>query len=69
MYVVELAFTCTPERPAARPAHRATLARLHAEGKRVAAGPWADDNGALLVFALDRTQLEQVMSRNAQLVK
>jgi uncharacterized protein YciI len=59
--VVELAFTATPERLAARPAHRETLARLHADGALVAAGPWADDRGALLVFALERPELDQVM--------
>lgn len=61
MHVVELAFTPAPERLAARPAHREALARLHAEGRLVAAGPWADDSGALLVFALDRPALEAVL--------
>ncbi|ANS65622.1 hypothetical protein SLINC_3398 [Streptomyces lincolnensis] len=61
MHVVELAFTPAPERLAARPAHRETLARLHAEGSLVTAGPWADDSGALLVFALDRPALEAVL--------
>ncbi|WP_053749354.1 YciI family protein [Streptomyces sp. MMG1533] len=61
MLVVELAFTPAPERLAARPAHRAALARLHAGGELVAAGPWDDDSGALLVFALDRPRLEEVM--------
>ncbi|MGW1030112.1 YciI family protein [Streptomyces sp. NPDC002577] len=61
MFVVELAFTPAPERLAARPAHRETLARLHAQGTLLAAGPWADDAGALLVFALDRRELEDVM--------
>jgi uncharacterized protein YciI len=59
--VVELAFTPAPERLAARPAHREALTRLHAEGRLVAAGPWADDDGALLLFALDREQLDEVM--------
>jgi uncharacterized protein YciI len=61
MLVVELAFTPAPERLAARPAHRDTLTRLHAEGHLVAAGPWSDDTGALLLFAVDRAQLEQIL--------
>ena len=61
MLIVELAFTPTPERLATRPAHRETLARLHADGELVAAGPWADDAGALLVFAVDRGRLEELL--------
>ncbi|MEU6257676.1 YciI family protein [Streptomyces sp. NPDC047043] len=61
MLVVELAFTSSPERLAARPAHREILARLHAEGELVAAGPWVEDDGALLVFAVDRGRLEDIM--------
>jgi uncharacterized protein YciI len=59
--VVELAFTPAPERLAARPAHRETLTRLHSEGKLVAAGPWADDRGALLLFAVNRPELEEIL--------
>ncbi|MFG3259484.1 YciI family protein [Streptomyces sp. NPDC048172] len=61
MLILELAFSATPERLAARPAHRDVLARLHAEGKLLAAGPWADDSGALLVFTADRAALDRVM--------
>lgn len=64
MLVVELAFTAAPERLAARPAHRAALARLHAEGKLLLAGPWADGAGALLVFALERAELDEVMTED-----
>ncbi|QUC62362.1 hypothetical protein IOD14_39435 [Streptomyces sp. A2-16] len=62
MLVVELAFTPAPERLAARPAHRAALGRLHAEGKLFAAGPWADDQGAMLVFAVERAELEEILA-------
>ncbi|MFF5983712.1 YciI family protein [Streptomyces olindensis] len=61
MFVVELAFTPAPERLAARPAHRETLARLHAEGALAAAGPWADDSGALLLFTVGRARLEEIL--------
>ncbi len=53
MYVVELSFDGDPRRLAARPAHRQVLARLHAEGHVIMAGPWADDSGALLVLRVD----------------
>lgn len=61
MVVVELAFTATAERLAARPAHRAYLTRLRDEGALLAAGPWADDSGALLVFTADRDAVEQIL--------
>ncbi len=53
MVVIELAFDDDPRRLAARPAHRDRLARLHADGVLVLAGPWADDSGALLVLDTD----------------
>jgi len=58
MLVLELAFDDHPDRSAARPAHRDRLARLHAAGTLVAAGPWADDSGALLIFDLDDLSAE-----------
>ena len=53
MMCVELAFTADPQRLQARPAHRQRLAQLHHDGVLIAAGPWADDSGALLIFRLD----------------
>lgn len=61
MLAVELAFTPAPERLAARPAHREALARLHTEGHLLAAGPWSDDRGALLLFAVGRDRLEEIL--------
>ncbi|WP_433182701.1 YciI family protein [Actinoallomurus sp. CA-150999] len=61
MLIVELAFTEHPERLAARPAHRQVLARLHADGRLIAAGPWADDTGAMLIFDVDRPGLDAIM--------
>ncbi|MEV0408173.1 YciI family protein [Actinoallomurus sp. NPDC050550] len=61
MLIVELAFTEHPERLAARPAHRQFLARLHADGRLIAAGPWADDSGAMLIFDVDRPGLDAIM--------
>jgi len=61
MIAVELALTPTPERLAARPEHRALLARLYDEGAVLAAGPWADDSGALLVFTGDRAEVDAIL--------
>ncbi|MFY1688223.1 YciI family protein [Plantactinospora sp. WMMB782] len=62
MIVVEVRFTGDPtERLAARPAHRELLARLHAEGGLVAAGPWADDSGALLLFDTDEATAREAL--------
>ncbi len=62
MFVLELEFTDDPRRLAARPAHRAQLLALHAAGRLVMAGPWADDTGAMLVFDADRGQVDQIVS-------
>lgn len=61
MLILELTFTAAPERLAARPAHRAFLAGLHDDGRLLAAGPWADDSGALLVFDVDRPELDRIL--------
>ena len=61
MMILELAFTASAERLAARPAHRSILARLHEEGRLLAAGPWADDSGALLVFDVERAELRRIL--------
>ncbi|WP_433790129.1 YciI family protein [Actinoplanes sp. CA-252034] len=50
MWIVELTFTPAPERLAARPAHRDRLTALHAAGAVRAAGPLADDSGALIIL-------------------
>ena len=61
MIVVELAFDDSPQRLAARPAHRRRLAGLHASGAVVMAGPFADDSGALLVFAGERSSVDAIL--------
>lgn len=50
MFVLELAFDDSPQRLAARPAHRQRLERLRDDGRLRMAGPFADDSGALLIF-------------------
>ncbi len=62
MIAIELTFQPTEERLSARPAHREVLERLHGDGVLVAAGPWGDDSGALLVFRADRRAAEQIIA-------
>jgi uncharacterized protein YciI len=63
MYVVELAFGDEPGRLEARPAHRELLAQLHQAGKVVLAGPFADEEGALLVFDVENeAELDRIMA-------
>ena len=53
MYALELSFSDDPARLEGRPAHRERLAALRDEGKLLAAGPFADESGALLLFRVD----------------
>ena len=57
MYALELSFSDDPARLEGRPAHRDRLAALRDEGRLLAAGPFADESGALLLFRVD-TQAE-----------
>jgi uncharacterized protein YciI len=62
MYAVLLAFSEDPARLEHRPAHRERLAALAAEGRLLAAGPWSDESGALLVFLVDaRDELDAIL--------
>jgi uncharacterized protein YciI len=63
MYVVELAFGDEPGRLEARPAHRELLAQLYQAGKVVLAGPFADEEGALLVFDVENeAELDRIIA-------
>ena len=63
MYAVQLAFSDDPARLALRPAHRERLAGLAADGLLLAAGPWSDESGALLVFVVaGREELDAIMA-------
>ena len=63
MFVVELVFGVNrDERLSVRPAHREYLAELVAAGTLVAAGPWANDTGALLILDVaGRAELDQIL--------
>jgi uncharacterized protein YciI len=62
MMILELVFTASPQRLAARPAHRDFLTRLQEQGRLLGAGPWADDSGALLIFDTDPAELERIIA-------
>jgi uncharacterized protein YciI len=63
MYAVQLAFSDDNVRLGLRPGHRETLAGLAADGRLLAAGPWSDDSGALLVFLVDsREELDEIFA-------
>lgn len=63
MYAVQLAFSDDDTRLALRPQHRERLAHLAAEGHLLAAGPWSDESGALLVFTVDsRADLDAILA-------
>jgi uncharacterized protein YciI len=62
VYAVQLAFSDDSARLELRRAHRERLAGLAADGTLLAAGPWSDDSGALLVFVVDdREALDRIL--------
>jgi uncharacterized protein len=67
MWIIELSFSTADaatagERLAARPAHRARLTELHGRGVVRAAGPFADNSGALIVLDVpDRAAAEAIV--------
>jgi uncharacterized protein YciI len=66
MFAVLLAFSDDPARLEHRPAHRERLAALVAEGRLLAAGPFSDESGALLVFLVeDREELDAIIAADA----
>ena len=63
MYAVQLAFTDDPTRLELRPSHRERLAAHAAAGRLMAAGPWSDETGALLVFLVDdRAAVDEILA-------
>lgn len=57
MVCVELEFSDDQRRLRARQVYRQRLAELHDSGAVLAAGPWDDDSGALIVFELGWEQV------------
>jgi len=63
MIAVQVAFAPEAEaRLAHRPQHRERLAALLAEGTLIAAGPYADESDALLLFDADRAAVEAAIA-------
>ena len=63
MYALELLFSDDPARLEGRPAHRERLLLLRDAGKLLAAGPYADESGALLLFRVDtRAEAEEIVA-------
>ena len=63
MYAVQLAFSDDPARLEGRPAHREKLAAHVAAGRLLAAGPYSDESGALLVFLVDdRAAIDEILA-------
>jgi uncharacterized protein len=50
IFALQLRFRNNDRRLEVRPAHREYLASLRDAGRLVAAGPWADDTGAMLLY-------------------
>ena len=63
-FAVELVFgPDRDKRLAARPAHREYIASLSEKGVVLAAGPYADDTGALIIYeAVDEAELKEIIS-------
>jgi uncharacterized protein len=63
MFAVQLTFTDDPARLDHRPAHRERLAALAADGRLLAAGPWSDESGAMLVFLVaGRDEIDEIIA-------
>ncbi|WP_329475381.1 YciI family protein [Kribbella sp. NBC_01484] len=66
-YVVQLRFdlAASDRRMEVRPAHREYLTELKAAGKLVAAGPFTDQTGALLVYDVaDEAELRDILAKD-----
>ena len=61
MYALELAFTDDPARLDGRPAHRERLLAHRDAGRLLAAGPYADESGALLLFRVSSVDEAQAI--------
>lgn len=65
-FVRQIAFTGDDQRRlAVRPSHRRQLQELHAQGRLLMAGPWAEDDGALLVYEVaDEAHMRQLIGQD-----
>ncbi|QNE21768.1 hypothetical protein F1D05_32410 [Kribbella qitaiheensis] len=64
-FALQLKFTDPERRMEVRPAHRDYLAALNEAGKLVAAGPFADQTGALLIYNVaDEAELRDILAKD-----
>jgi uncharacterized protein YciI len=67
LYVVQFRFDLaeTDRRMEVRPAHREYLSELKEAGKLVAAGPFTDQTGALLIYDVaDEAELRDILAKD-----
>ena len=65
IFAVQLRFKNDERRLEVRPAHREYLAALRGAGTLVAAGPWADQTGALLIYDVaDEAALREILAKD-----
>ncbi|MCV2392741.1 YciI family protein [Actinotalea sp. M2MS4P-6] len=62
MHLIELALHDTPERIAARPAHREKQRLLHEAGVVLISGPLASGDGAFIVVDGDRDAVDAMLA-------
>jgi uncharacterized protein YciI len=63
MFALLLTFDDDPARLEGRPAHRERLAAHRDAGRILAAGPFGDESGALLVFRVDsREEMDAIIA-------
>jgi uncharacterized protein YciI len=64
-FALQLKFTDPERRMEVRPAHRDYLGTLNDAGKLVAAGPFADETGALLIYNVaDEAELREILAKD-----
>jgi uncharacterized protein YciI len=65
-FVRQIAFTSGDQRRlTVRPSHRRQLQQLHAQGRLLMAGPWAEDDGALLVYEVaGAAEMQQLIGQD-----
>lgn len=65
LFAVQLRFTDNDRRLQVRPAHREYLTSLREAGKLAAAGPFADESGALLIYDVaDEAELRDILAKD-----
>jgi uncharacterized protein len=71
LYALEWTFPAERDaRLAVRPRHREFLQRLQEQGRLVAAGPWSDDSGALILLVAESVdEVEQWLAEDPYVIE